>query len=92
MARYPSDDSRFARWFRPLNLLDDIDNKLSPVKFNLWAANGAAFFAAVHMLAGSTAQGAMQLASVVGPYWAGSHVWHQADKRLNRNGGNGNGH
>ncbi len=68
------------------NCLDDATHRLSPVKVNLWSANlagaltsTAAFWAFV------TAHWAMlshavDLGSIVGPYLAGSHAAHFADK------------
>ena len=88
MARYPSDESRFARWLRPLNVLDDADNKLSPVKINCWAANCAGAFTAMAGIFGwitghvAMLNGALQIGSLVGPYWGGSHVAHHYDKKL----------
>lgn len=89
MASYPADSSRFARWCRPLNILDDVDNKLSPVKINVWASNCAGGLTAAGTIFAWLANHAALLdhvgavASVIGPYLAGSHVIHQINKRNN---------
>lgn len=88
MARYPSDDAILVRTGRFLDVLDDQDNKLSPVKINLWAANLAGVSTAfAALLAWITAHWEMlshivDVGAIVGPYLGGSHVAHHYDKKL----------
>lgn len=84
---YPSPDGWMVKGLRFANLLDDAKNVLSPVKFNLWAANlsgvsavAAGLFAWIGQHYGMLAH-VGDISSLVGPYLAGSHVVHHFDKR-----------
>jgi hypothetical protein len=87
MASYPGDHALIVRAGRFLNVLDDADNKLSPVKLNVWGANLAGFStAAAAVLAWISGHWAMlehvtQIGALVGPYLGAAHTAHHMDKR-----------
>lgn len=87
MARYPSDDSRFARYLRPLNVLDDADNKLSPTKLNAWGGVAASAVTVLGAIAAWVAghwdalEHVLSVAPVVGGYAGGAFAAHHFDKR-----------
>lgn len=74
--RYPSSASRIVLFLRFLNVLDDTDNKWSPVKINAWVST----LGALYGVFGQT--NAVVTGSSL--FWTGmAHLFHQADK-LNR--------
>jgi hypothetical protein len=84
MARYASDDSLWVRVGRFLNILDDEFNKLSPVKFNAWAAN----FAALSTCIGTAFAWIGGHLGGIETVWGGTiawltqaHVTHHMDKK-----------
>lgn len=81
---YPPSDARWVKVLRFCNLLDDGDNKLSPVKFGLWGAHLATwttFGAQVMTWFGHHLPGVEHAWNVVLPWLAGSHAAHHFDKR-----------
>lgn len=93
MSRYPADDSKIVRTLAFCNLLDDQDNKLSPVKMNLWASNlaGVSTVAAaiVAWVGGHTGMldHVMSVAGTVGGYMGLAHGSHHYDKKLRMQNG-----
>lgn len=87
MALYPSDDARWIKIARFVNVLDDGDNKLSPTKINLWSSTlatfGTVFGAVVAWLTGHLPmlQHVLDFAPVVGGYLGYSGLAHHQDKR-----------
>jgi len=87
MPIYPPDTSRVIKVARFVNVLDDSENKLSPVKINLWAANLAGMSTvAAGILAWIGGHWdmlghVMDIGPMVGSYLGGSHASHHYDKK-----------
>ena len=81
---YPASDRWWVKSLRFANLLDDVDNKLSPVKVNLWSANLTAVSAgAATVLAwlGGHMHLVADLWGPVGTWLVQAHATHHFDKR-----------
>lgn len=80
----PSPDGRAMKALRFLNLLDDCKNIMSPVKFNLWAANIAAcstVAAGIVSWMGGHLGLIPEIGSLVGGWLGQAHTYHHFDKR-----------
>lgn len=84
MPSYPPDDRGWVKAARFLNILDDAENKLSPVKVNVWGANLAAFStiaAGVLQWIGGHLGQVGEIGTLVGGWLGQAHMMHHADKR-----------
>lgn len=81
---YPPDEKWWVKTGRFLNVLDDQQNKLSPVKINAWASTAAMIGAAcatfLSWLAGHLGGLEVMWEGVLG-WGVQAHVTHQFDKR-----------
>jgi hypothetical protein len=84
MSKYPDDGKWFIKMSRFINILDDDDNKLSPVKFNVWGANlGAvsAFAATAASWMGAHIPFLEQGYTLIAGWMAHAHTAHHFDKK-----------